>query len=319
MKPLFSFIIPCYKVEQFLPTCIESIQNQSVKDWEIILVDDGSPDNSGRIADEYAAKENRIKVIHQSNQGVSGARNTALDIAKGDWVWFVDSDDYIVDDALEVLSETIKRHVCDTIFFGLKHQFGTEIQDSPSPTILDATKDEVLENVFCYTNPSMLFSNNILQKFRIRFTTGIKMAEDLELQYKYLTFCQFPISISNCLYIYQHREDSATTNPNTNRNNMSDCLTVSNNLLQFIKYFNSKEQIWMSLRLRTLLKSCLQASEHLSRKERSTLQKSLVYQLQAYDAIGYKSIKDKTLSLACWNLNAYIIILRIYYKIKGIR
>ena len=91
----FSVIVPVYKVENVLPRCIESILNQTVTDFELILIDDGSPDRSGEICDAYAAKDSRIRVIHQKNGGVSKARNAGLDIAQGEYIVFVDSDDWV--------------------------------------------------------------------------------------------------------------------------------------------------------------------------------------------------------------------------------
>ena len=91
-QPLISIIIPCYNVEEYLPKCINSIINQTYRNLEIILVDDGSPDSCGQICDEYAAKDARIKVIHKENGGQSDARNVAIDIAKGEYITFVDSE-----------------------------------------------------------------------------------------------------------------------------------------------------------------------------------------------------------------------------------
>ena len=99
----FSVVVPIYKVEKYLPRCIDSLIGQTLKDIEIILVDDGSPDGSPAICDEYAAKDSRIKVIHKKNGGVSAARNDGLKIATGDYIIFCDSDDWMEKDALESL------------------------------------------------------------------------------------------------------------------------------------------------------------------------------------------------------------------------
>ena len=99
--PLLSIIVPMYKVEEFLPKCIDSIINQKFNsEIEINLVNDGSPDNSEKIARQYAEKDNRIKVISQTNQGLSAARNRGLKESKGEYVWFIDSDDWITPDSL---------------------------------------------------------------------------------------------------------------------------------------------------------------------------------------------------------------------------
>lgn len=101
-RPELSIIIPVYKVELYLKPCLDSVLAQTFTDWELILVDDGSPDNSGRICDEYAAKDSRIRVIHKSNGGVAAARNAALNITRGRYITFVDSDDeYGTDTTLE--------------------------------------------------------------------------------------------------------------------------------------------------------------------------------------------------------------------------
>ena len=105
--PLVSIIVPVYKAEQWLHRCVDSILAQTMTDFELLLIDDGSPDKSGEICDEYAAKDNRVRVFHKENGGVSSARNLGLDNAVGDFVMFVDSDDWIVSDCLELCIKEI--------------------------------------------------------------------------------------------------------------------------------------------------------------------------------------------------------------------
>lgn len=100
--PKISIIVPVYKVEKYLHRCLDSIVAQNFTDWECILVDDGSPDGSGKICDEYAEKDGRFKVFHQENQRVSAARNKGLDNAKGEWIGFVDSDDWVSKDYFQI-------------------------------------------------------------------------------------------------------------------------------------------------------------------------------------------------------------------------
>ena len=101
--PEISVIIPVYKCEQYIESCVDSILNQTYRDFEIILVDDGSPDNSGKICDELAEKYNKITVLHQENQGQSAARNNGVKIARGKWICFVDCDDSVHPRMLEAL------------------------------------------------------------------------------------------------------------------------------------------------------------------------------------------------------------------------
>lgn len=114
-EPLVSIIVPCYKVEQYLPVCIESILNQTYANWELILVDDGSPDRCPQICDEYASQDDRIKVIHKENGGQSSARNAALEIMKGDLCMFVDSDDFIHERTVEICYNLMVKHGADIV------------------------------------------------------------------------------------------------------------------------------------------------------------------------------------------------------------
>lgn len=93
--PKVSIILPIYNVEKYLDRCMESLLNQTLEDIEIIMVDDGSPDNCPQMCDEYAKKDNRVKVVHKKNAGLGFARNSGLDVAKGEYIAFVDSDDYV--------------------------------------------------------------------------------------------------------------------------------------------------------------------------------------------------------------------------------
>jgi len=111
-NPLISIIVPIYKVEKYLPMCLESIFHQTYENLEIILVDDGSPDQCGKMCDEYAAKDCRIKVIHKQNGGLSDARNVAINIAKGEYITFVDSDDFIEPNYVETLYYLIEKYQC---------------------------------------------------------------------------------------------------------------------------------------------------------------------------------------------------------------
>lgn len=114
-NPLISVIIPIYNTGKYLSPCLDSILNQTYKNLQVILVDDGSTDGSPAVCDEYAERDNRITVIHKQNEGVSKARNTGLDIATGDYYHFPDSDDYLELDTYEYLLALIKEHSCDMI------------------------------------------------------------------------------------------------------------------------------------------------------------------------------------------------------------
>ena len=120
MKTEISVIVPIYKVERDLPACIESVLNQTFTDFELILVDDGSPDGCGAICDEAAKKDARVRVIHQANQGPSAARNAGIEAARGAWLTFIDGDDFIAGDCLETLHEAAVREKADCALCGIQ-------------------------------------------------------------------------------------------------------------------------------------------------------------------------------------------------------
>lgn len=120
-QPLISVIVPIYNVETYLKGCLDSLLSQTQTNFEAILVDDGSTDQSGKIADMYAKKDPRFKVIHQENKGLSGARNSALKVAQGTYVAFLDSDDYLDPNFLKIMSETALKERADVVVCQLQH------------------------------------------------------------------------------------------------------------------------------------------------------------------------------------------------------
>ena len=119
--PFVSIIVPIYNVEPYLRGCLDSLLNQTFKDFEVIMVDDGATDSSGAIADEYAQKDKRFSVIHQKNKGLSGARNTGLKVAKGSYISFLDSDDYFHPDFLNLMMQVAQNEQTDVVFCNLAH------------------------------------------------------------------------------------------------------------------------------------------------------------------------------------------------------
>lgn len=116
---MLSIIVPIYNVEKYLCKCIDSVIAQTYQEWELLLIDDGSTDNSGNICDEYAKKDSRIRTFHNKNRGASAARNTGLDASIGEWIYFLDGDDYISDDCIELMIQCVKKHPkTDAVYAG---------------------------------------------------------------------------------------------------------------------------------------------------------------------------------------------------------
>ena len=154
MNVKFSVVVPCYKVEKYLPKCIESLTGQTLKNIEIVLVDDGSPDRSGAICDEYSQMDDRIKVIHKGNGGVSAARNDGFNIACGEYVLFCDSDDWMDTDALEKLYEAGTKSNADVVIGDVSQVYGEKVvpvhfYDKEFVTSEKEYIDELIKANFC--------------------------------------------------------------------------------------------------------------------------------------------------------------------------
>ena len=128
-QPLLSVIVPIYNVENYLDRCVESIVNQTYKNLEIILVDDGSPDNCPRMCDKWAEKDSRIKVVHKENGGLSDARNAGIPLTKGEIISFIDSDDWIEPAAYESLYNQAYRETVECVMFSYHRDFASHSED----------------------------------------------------------------------------------------------------------------------------------------------------------------------------------------------
>ena len=208
---MISIIVPVYKAEKYLDNCINSLLSQTYTDLEIILVDDGSPDASGAICDAYAAKDSRIKVIHQQNGGQSAARNAGLSVASGEYVGFVDADDTVEPDMYEVLYEAIQGR--DLAICGARRvregQIPERIDGAGSVTELD--RDGLWNEVFGRMNNgawNKLYRKDLLQG--CRFLEGLFHNEDLIFLLSYLPMANSGKVISAAKYNYFVREGSVT-------------------------------------------------------------------------------------------------------------
>ena len=212
-NPLISIIVPIYKVEEYIRNCVESILNQTYNNLQIILVDDGSPDNCGSICDEYSLKDKRVKTIHKKNGGLSAARNAGLEIASGEYIGFVDSDDFIESDMYESLYSAIIEYNADISVCGryiVCENKITTISDSEKAQVF--TKREALaELVLDEYNGVKNFAWDKLYKkdlFNdIRYPEG-KYYEDIFTTYKLFSISNKIVDIKSPKYYYLLREDS---------------------------------------------------------------------------------------------------------------
>ncbi len=213
MNPLISIIVPVYKVEKYLNRCMESIVNQTYSELEIILVDDGSPDNCPVMCDDWAMKDARIKVIHKENGGIGYARNSGIEIAQGEYIMFVDSDDYISLDAVEVL---YKRLISDKSDFAIgKH---IDVYDDGSKndgfclwmtdTVLD--KSEVLNHFgvikyFPVAAYAKLYKKSVFDNIRY---PELSCGEDMWIFPQIIEKCEQVSVVNKDIYFYYQRNNS---------------------------------------------------------------------------------------------------------------
>lgn len=211
----FSIIIPVYNVEKYLKKCLTSIVQQNFNDYELILVDDGSTDMSGKICDEFEEKYNNIIVMHISNSGVSNARNKGLEIARGEYIWFVDSDDYVEPEALKILSEQLEMNPKIELLFFETNVWKAE-KDQKEKIVFDKIRaNEIISTdikEFLNVNTSLwnkVYRRDILLEKHVKFELNISIAEDLLFNYMYLLECKYVFYLNKILYNYVIRQNSA--------------------------------------------------------------------------------------------------------------
>ena len=217
---MISVIVPIYKVEKYLPRCVDSIINQTFADIEIILVNDGSPDRCGQICDNYALHENRIKVIHKENGGLSEARNVGIKLAKGEYITFVDSDDYIASNMLEHLMSRLKQYNADIVQCGFLKVYEDEAKsikntgsEEECGTDIVLTGIEALEDYFATESYVAEMACAKLYKISLFKETGItypvgRIHEDTFTTYKMFCYSKIVVFSTKRLYYHLQRDDS---------------------------------------------------------------------------------------------------------------
>lgn len=207
--PKISILVPVYKAEKYLRRCLDSIVNQTFTDWECILVDDGSPDNSGIICDEYAEKDGRFKVFHQTNKGISATREYALHKAEGEYIQFVDSDDWIDSNMLENMLLKSIENDADIVGCNFIEEFTTKHN---KVNVFYTCKDVFLKDAIS-SRWSVLWKLLILRKLiidnNIHFPENINGGEDYVFVVTCLLFCNKAVCVNNFFYHYNRANNDS--------------------------------------------------------------------------------------------------------------
>ena len=324
-KIFISIIVPVYNVEKYLRECLDTISQLKAFFWEAILVDDGSTDTSGKICDEYATQDSRYRVIHQKNAGVSVARNAGLDAAKGDWIWFVDSDDSINPD-FEISNPEVFDDADYVLFDMRKFHDGEELNSlGHQKSILkctDLSKNDFLCKFQCNHHQRLFYKKTwvmIDHHQRLAFSLGTRVGEDLEFQYKYLTRCQRPTRLDAVLYNYRLREGSATQDDNYRRKNVEDLPLVIDRLLKWCKDENVKPEPWLEMRIQQMFQNLLYSASLVKGVNNKVLHSTVRQLLDDWSKQGFAFPNSAKMKLAHLSVNAYFIINRIYLRMKGIK
>ena len=250
-NPLVSVIVPVYKVEPYLRRCLDSIVGQTYKNLEIILVDDGSPDGCPAICDEYAAKDSRIVVIHKENGGLSDARNAGLEIAKGEYISFIDSDDWVADVYIEALWTALDSQKAE---LAVGNYHATESSYTLKISDCDYTPSEVLEPVQAvkklWSKDAVAFVTSWGKLIKASLLDGLRFPkgfihEDEYTTYKILYRASKTVFLNLPLYCYFQREDSII---GTAKHNPSRSIHARANRYLFFKEKHERELAEISLR-----------------------------------------------------------------------
>ena len=230
-SPQISIIIPIYNVERYLRQCIDSILAQTFTDFELLLIDDGSPDGCPAICDEYAGKDARIRVFHKQNGGVTSARNKGLDNAKGNWIIYIDGDDWIEPTYVEELYNAAINNEADITICGFRFVYEDGSSIIEHPTIWDDNKQASLNRYIASiwtTACGSIQKSSLYKDNRIRSPKNITFCEDFHLMVRLCYFANKVISIDSPLYNYRQRSSSIvhSLNDKTWRDELSTYLEI---------------------------------------------------------------------------------------------
>lgn len=307
---MVTIIVPVYNVEKYLNKCIESIANQSYKEIEIILVDDGATDNSGNICDEWKKKDSRITVIHKKNGGLSSARNAGLDKANGKYVCFIDSDDWVEPDFIEVLFKSIERHNADISQCGFVEEIeGAESAPYRSDSYLVITGKDAIKNLYnrkTYLSTvvmwNKLFKKKIFQD--LRFDEGI-VHEDEALIHEVLYNADKVVINESKLHHYLTRPNSIMNS--TFSLKRLDSIYAYEKRISYLQ--DKKEHELVEMTMRMYFRVLIGVSSNLFYSTIAGKENYLNQTTQKLDSIINELDKNKYLNkidkvlLTCYNIN----------------
>ena len=245
MNPKISIIVPIYNAQKTLERCIDSILNQDFSDFELLLIDDGSKDDSGKICDMYAGKDSRVRVIHKENSGVSASRNLALQEAKGEYLQFLDADDWITPNATRLFAESLEKNQCDMVIADFYRVIGERLSHKGS---IDEggvlSREEFANNMM--ENPAdfyygvlwnKLYKKSIVEKYGLCMNPKISWCEDFMFNLEYIRHCEAIFVLQVPVYYYVKTKGSLVSQ------SMSLTKTIKTKMMVFEYYTDFYKQV----------------------------------------------------------------------------
>lgn len=311
---LVTIIVPVYNVEKYLSKCLDSIVNQTYSNLEIILVDDGSKDNSGNICDYYAKNDVRIKTVHIDNAGVSNARNIGLNLSLGDFILFLDSDDYVELDMVEQMINIFNKYNVDIVMCNFYWEYNGALKRNKisntsfiidSRNFINSISSENSYGGYLWNKMykrEILFNNQKL----IQFDTNVLIMEDFLFNCELYDNIKKVACLDNCFNYYVQRKTSALGNRSLNKDKNALCSIIR--IINFLEKNNFNINLYYKLRF-------IIESSYIRYKDIQYFNKILkgyfkkYFSLSTFFSYGFFKLKIKALIL--------VLFPKIYFKIKG--
>ena len=316
--PKISVIVPVYNVEKYLQRCIESILSQTFTDFEVLLIDDGSNDRSGEICDEYAKKDGRIRVFHKENGGVSSARNLGLEHMRGEWVCFVDSDDWVNNDYIETILK--KNPEADLIFWGCNFCYPDGSQTAFIPSYCYVTEKENTEAILFKLKMNLqkfeylgytwnkAFKASIIKKQQIKFIENLCFREDEAFTLEYSKYIKSLRVIDCSLYNY----DATPSGLTYKEKRQEEYELLIHSMLDNVKCFNNKDLLHVEYNY--ILSFYLDILKIASKKLFSNIRKTITFIENNHDII-YPLISKNHRIIFKYKSRCYLYIVLLLYHL----
>ena len=321
-QPIVSVIIPVYNVEDYLCECVDSVINQTYKNLEIILIDDGSTDSSGKICDDYAEKDERVCVVHKKNSGPSKTRNVGLEHAKGKYVYFLDSDDYIELNALELLVNTAESDAADLVFFDA-HSFsdngvqikqgyvvkGTYESKSGYEVLTDLHKNKDYHCVIYL----LFIKQKLITNNKIAFLESAYCSEDMLFTYQLFCQAKKAVQCKNTLYHRRYRSGSIVTSGKSERHFRS-CRDVYEEIRDFSERIGKAGDYMATEYTVRCAFNALDTYKKIPPKEQALCKEE--YKLLKKDILSHSAYGNPALKMRCYG-KIFWFIYKVFEKTVG--